>query len=213
MRNRGDRPDTAAPETPSPGFRGAAEDVTRLLAEFKAGDRAAFDQAAALMYDELRRLAARQLRRERPGHTVQPTGLVHEAYLRLSAASGLALVDRAHFLAVAARAMRQVLVDHARRRAALKRGGDLARTTLHGKDVEAAAHDNDAELLALDAALERLRSLDERAHAIVEQRFFAGLGEAETAAVLGVSTRTVRREWVKARAWLHKELYGSGAAP
>jgi RNA polymerase sigma factor (TIGR02999 family) len=213
MRKQRHRPEMAEAETPETGVYRAAEDVTRLLAEFRTGDRTAFDRAAALMYDELRRLAARQLRRERPDHTLLPTALVHEAYVRLSAASGLARADRAHFLAVAAHAMRQLLIDHARQRAALKRGGDVARTTLDGEDVAAAAGNDDDELLALDAALERLRGFDERALAVVEQRFFAGLAEAEIAAVLGVSTRTVRREWVKARAWLHKELYGPGTAP
>lgn len=211
MRSRAQKPDTASAGAPDAAGDAPDETVTRLLAELRAGDRAAFDRAASLMYGELRRVAARQLRGERGSHTLLPTALVHEAYVRLSAASGLELVDRAHFLAVAARAMRQVLVDYARHRCALKRGGDLARTTLDGKEIAAPGRDDDLQMLALDEALDRLGALDRRAQAIVEHRFFAGLSEEETAALLGVSARTVRREWVKARAWLHKELDAAGA--
>jgi RNA polymerase sigma factor (TIGR02999 family) len=180
-------------------------DLTRLLAELGRGNRAALDEAVARLYGELRHAAARQLRRERPGHTLYPTALVHEAYLKLADASGVQVVDRAHFVAVAARAMRQILVDHARQRGAGKRGGDLVRTTLDGKEPgEPPAFD--ADILALDAALDRLGALDARARTIVEYRFYVGLTEEETAELLQLSDRTVRREWVKARAWLHAEL-------
>jgi RNA polymerase sigma factor (TIGR02999 family) len=186
-------------------------ELTRLLAELRGGNRAALDGAVSRLYDELRRVAARQLRRERPGHTLYPTALVHEAYVKLSDARGVMAVDRAHFVAIAARAMRQVLVDYARQRGADKRGGDLVRTTLDGKELG----DDPAfggDMLALDAALDRLGAVDERARTIVEHRFFVGLTEEETADLLKLSVRTVRREWVKARAWLHAELAGTGGA-
>ena len=184
-------------------------ELTRLLAELRGGNRAALDGAVSRLYDELKQVAARQLRRERPGHTLYPTALVHEAYVKLSDARGVVAVDRAHFVAIAARAMRQVLVDYARQRGADKRGGDLVRTTLDGKELG----DDPAfggDMLALDAALDRLGAVDERARTIVEHRFFVGLTEEETADLLKLSVRTVRREWVKARAWLHAELAGTG---
>ena len=182
-------------------------ELTQLLAELRDGRREALDEAVARMYGPLRQAAARQLAREHPGHTLYPTALVHEAYLRLAEATGLAVQDRQHFVAVATRVMRQVLVDHARQRQALKRGGGLVRTTLHDKDA-VAAEPSDDELVALDAALEHLGAVDDRARTIVEYRFFAGLTEEQTAELLGLSTRTVRREWVKARAWLHATLAG-----
>jgi RNA polymerase sigma factor (TIGR02999 family) len=185
-------------------------DLTRLLVELRSGNRGALDQAVARTYAHLRRIAAQQLSRERPGHTLHPTALVHEAYVRLSGATSLTVENRAHFMAVAARAMRQILVDHARARRAARRGGDLARTTLDGKDVARPTEDD--ALVALDEALEALGACDERARTIVEHRFFLGFTEAETAALLGLSDRTVRREWVKARAWLHQRLHASGEA-
>jgi RNA polymerase sigma factor (TIGR02999 family) len=188
-----------------------ATELTRLLAELRGGNRAALDQAVSRLYEELRQVAARQLRRERPGHTLYPTALVHEAYLKLSDAPGVAAVDRAHFVAIAARAMRQILVDYARQRGADKRGGDLVRTTLEGKALGDAPGFG-ADLLALDAALDRLGALDDRARTIVEYRFYVGLTEDETADLLKLSVRTVRREWVKARAWLHAELAAKGDA-
>jgi RNA polymerase sigma factor (TIGR02999 family) len=192
--------------------RGSTE-LTRLLAELRGGNRAALDQAVARLYEELRQVAARQLRRERPGHTLYPTALVHEAYLKLADSPGMAPVDRGHFVAIAARAMRQILVDYARQRSADKRGGDLVRTTLDGKALGDAPGFG-ADLLALDGALDRLGALDERARTIVEYRFYVGLTEEETADLLNLSVRTVRREWVKARAWLHAELAGGeGAHP
>ena len=181
-------------------------ELTRLLAELRHGRREVLDEAVAKMYGPLRQAAARQLARERPGHTLLPTALVHEAYLKLADAAGLTVQDRRHFVAVAARAMRQVLVEHARQRHALKRHGGLVRTTLDGKDV-AGSEALDDDLVALDAALERLGAVDARARTIVEHRFFAGFTEEQTAELLGLSARTVRREWVKARAWLHAALY------
>jgi len=176
-------------------------DVTRLLAQVRAGERDALDRLLPLVYDELRQLARRQLRRERGDHTLHPTALVHEAYLKL-AGSGFDAADRAHLLAIAARAMRQVLVDHARRHNAAKRGGGWQRTTLHDgvRLIEFRAD----ELLALDRALEQL---DERQRRVVEYRFFGGMEEKEIAAALGISESTVRREWVRARAWLYRTLY------
>jgi RNA polymerase sigma factor (TIGR02999 family) len=191
---------------------GESTDLTQLLRELRVGNRAVLDEAVARTYVHLRRIAAGQLGRERPGHTLHPTALVHEAYLRLSAAAPLVVADRGHFMAIAGRAMRQILVDHARARGAARRGGDQARTTLDGKDVPAHQTVED-HILALDAALDALGACDERARSIVEHRFFLGFTEAETAELLGLSDRTVRREWVKARAWLHQWLgeRGEGA--
>jgi RNA polymerase sigma factor (TIGR02999 family) len=178
-------------------------DVTQLLQAVRGGDSQALDRLVPLVYEELRSLAKRQLYGEQPGHTLHATALVHEAYLKL-AGSGMPASDRAHFLAIAARAMRQVLVDHARRRKAVKRGGDMVCTTLtdSGGQVEFRPD----ELIALDEALEQL---DPRQRQVVEFRFFAGMEEKEIADVLGVSDRTVRREWVKARAWLYRAMYPS----
>ncbi len=177
-------------------------EVTRLLGGVRQGDSDALDRIYPHVYDELRGVAERQLRREQAGHTLHPTALVHEAYMKL-AGSDLDASSRSHFLAIAARAMRQVLVDHARRRGAQKRGGDWFPTTL--TDGSASVELNPEELIALDHALE---TLDERQRQVVECRFFGGMEEAEIAEALGVSERTVRRDWVKARAWLYREIYG-----
>lgn len=183
-------------------------EVTRLLQSARDGDREALDRIIAVVYDELRGLARRQLARERPGHTLHATALVHEAYVKLSAGKSLAAVDRAHFLAIAARAMRQVLVEHARRRMADKRGGGWERTTL--SDAGGTADFRPEEMLALDRALDEL---DPRQRRVVEYRFFAGMEESEIAEVLEVSERTVRRDWVKARAWLYRSLYPESGSP
>ena len=180
-------------------------EVTQLLQAVRNGDSEALDRLVPLVYDELRELARRELYREASGHTLHATALVHEAYLKL-AGTAMPASDRSHFLAIAARSMRQVLVDHARRRKAVKRGGDMVRTTL--TDAGAQVEFRPDELIALDAALERL---DERQRQIVELRFFAGMEEKEIAGVLGVSDRTVRREWVKARAWLYRDMYPGGS--
>lgn len=182
-------------------------EVTRLIAAVRRGEPDAVDRLYPVVYDELRGVAARQLRRERPGHTLHPTALVHEAYLKM-AGSPAEASDRAHFLALAARAMRQILVDHARRRGARKRGGDWHPTTL--TDGSGSIELDPTELIALDRALE---TLDERQRQVVECRFFGGMEETEIAEALNVSERTVRRDWVKARAWLYRELYPDGPPP
>ena len=182
----------------------------------------ALGRLVPLVYGELRRIAHRQLRAERPGHTLSTTGLVHEAYLKLADQTRVAWQDRAHFFAVAARAMRRILVDHARRHRALRRGGARVRVSLAALEqagaLEAGAREIDVaaradELIALDDALERLARLDERLARVVECRYFAGLTDAETAAVLGVTPRTVGRDWVKARGWLYQALRPGASRP
>lgn len=178
--------------------------ITQLIHAFRAGDRAAFDQLVAAVYDDLVTLARRQLRRVGGNETLATTGLVHEAYLRLAEQTRAEWQDRGHFFAVAATAMRQIAISYARRHRAAKRGGGQARVTFDENVL--AVEEQAAELLALDQALERLRSLDERLVRVVECRYFAGLDEEETAAALGVSRRTVQRDWVRARAWLAEAL-------
>lgn len=180
-------------------------EVTHLIQAARQGEPDALERLMPLVYDELRALAQRQLGRERPGHTLEATGLVHEAYVKLAGGGPLDAGDRAHFLAIAARAMRQVLVDHARRKMAAKRGGGWERTTL--TDSAGSVDFSNEEMLALDRALEEL---DERQRQVVEYRFFGGMEEEEIAAVLGVTARTVRRDWAKARAWLYRSLYPEG---
>jgi RNA polymerase sigma factor (TIGR02999 family) len=170
----------------------------------RAGDTEARDRLFPLVYEELRQVARRALRRERPDHTLRPTELVHEAFLKLGAAE-VPWQDRAHFFGIAARAMRQILVDHARRRQAGKRGGGMIATTL--EDIGAEQSLPPEELLALDAALDLLEQQDARLRALVEYRFFGGLSDREIAELLQISERTVNRDWAKARAWLHKEVY------
>jgi RNA polymerase sigma factor (TIGR02999 family) len=183
-----------------------AGDVTQLLHAARSGDRSALDQIVPLIYDDLRLLARRQLAREHGVRPVNPTTLVHEAYLKM-AGSAPSASDRAHLLAIAAHVMRQVLVDHARTRRAVKRGGDVVHTTLTDAAVQL---DLDPEsLLALNSAIEQL---DERQRKVVECRFFGGLSDEEIAEALGVTTRTVGRDWVKARAWLGRYL-SEGASP
>jgi RNA polymerase sigma factor (TIGR02999 family) len=191
-------------------------EITVALAALRCAPPAAHQDAlerlARLVYGELRRVAHRQLGVERAGHTLATTDLVHEAYLRLAAQERTHWVDRAQFFALAARAMRRILVDYARRHRALRRGGVRRRISLDDVDAgELAAAERADELLVLDDALERLGALDERLARVVECRFFAGLTEAETAAVLGVTERTVARDWVKARGWLYKELRPDGS--
>lgn len=179
-------------------------EVTRLLAAMAAGDRAAFDELVPLVYDELRDIAHRQLRGERVGRTLATTDLVHEAYLALVGIDRVGWSDRAHFLAVAARAMRRVLINRAAARGAQKRGGGRRQASL---DVEALpAEMPDDEMLALDEALRELEARNERYGRVVECRYFAGMSIDETAAALGISPATVKRDWVLARAWLHREL-------
>jgi RNA polymerase sigma factor (TIGR02999 family) len=193
----------AAPLAPAgapPANSDSAGSVTRALASVRAGDRDGLERLFPLVYDELRRLARWQLRRGGGADTLQPTGLVHEAYLKLADASALKAENRAHFFAISVRAMRQVLVDRARARAAQKRGGHWRQTTL-GDD-----HAVDAGVPDVPALQEALGALEPRQRQVVEYRFFAGLEEQEIAGLMGVSERTVRRDWVKARAWLFRSL-------
>jgi len=181
------------------------DQVTVLLEAFEGGDREALDRLLPLVYDELRRIAHRELRRERDDHTLSTTEVVHEAYLKLLDQDRLPPGEQVRFLAIAATAVRRALIEHARRRNALKRGGGHRPLTL---DEEIAAHDGADRLLSLDEALTRLAGLDERLARVVECRYFGGLTEEETAAALSVTARTVRRDWVKAKAWLYRELHG-----
>lgn len=180
----------------------SSADVTKLLLDARDGDEAAFDRLWPLVYDEVRRIAEAQLRSERAVHTLHAPGLVSEAYLKLAGQHDIAWRSRAQFFAICARVMRQVLVDHARRRSAEKRGGDWECTTLSGKPLGVSLELG--ELLDLDEALDRLEA---RQRQVVEYKFFGGMTEREIADVLGVSKRTVQRDWRKARAWLYRELY------
>lgn len=184
--------------------------VSRLLVAVETGDAEARDQLYPLVYDELRRAAARLLSSERAGHTLNATDLVHEAWLKLGAieegsARQKPVADRSHMLALTVRAMRFVLVDHARRRVADKRGGGAVRVTLDERD--GAQLTSPEDMLALVSALERLGEIDARLRDVVELRYFVGLTEDEIATQLSVTTRTVQRDWAKARAWLYRQLY------
>lgn len=181
------------------------EDVTTLLRDWRQGNESARDRLVALLYPELRALADRQLRGERANHTLQPTALVNEAYLRLSGLERMDFQDRSHFVRMAARVMREVLVDHARRRQAVKRDGGQ-QVTLTGLQLVAEGADVDA--LALDAALHRLELLDPDKARVVELRYFGGLTIEETAEAMGSSPATVKRQWQMARAWLFDALSG-----
>jgi len=179
-------------------------EIVTLLRELRGGGDQALERLLPLVYDDLRRIAHRQLGGERAGHTVSTTALVHEAYLRLVDRHDVEWHDRAHFLGVAAQAMRRVLVDYARQHRAAKRGGALQQVPLG--DAMLVVEQRADMLLALDETLTRLATLDERLSRVVECRFFGGLTEDETAEALGVTARTVRRDWIKARGWLHQEL-------
>jgi len=189
----------------------SAQEVTALLKEWSAGDRDALERLMPLVYGELRQLAASHLRSERGDHTLQPTALVHEAYLRLVGQRSVSWANRAHFYGIAAQMMRRVLVDHARRRLAAKRSPGTLYVDL-GDEAAVAAPDRVPELLSLDRALTELERLDPRQARVVELRFFAGLSVEETAEVAGVSTATVKREWRTARAFLRHEI-GLDAPP
>jgi RNA polymerase sigma factor (TIGR02999 family) len=181
------------------------EDVTALLIRWGEGDQSAIDRLMPVVYDELRRIAGRHFRRERPGNTLQPTALVNEVYLRLVDQRGVSWQSRAHFFGIAARLMRQVLVDRARSRQAAKRGGADYRLDLTDiSDVPDKSRPLD--LLALDQALERLASFDPQQGRIVELKFFGGLSIEETAEVMTTSPATVKREWALAKSWLFREL-------
>ncbi len=190
----------------------ATADITRILGELNAGDRAAADRLLPLVYDKLRALAGSYFRGGSAANTLQPTALVHEAYIKLGGNESIQWESRAHFMAVAAKAMRQVLMNHARDKAAAKRGGGWLRITIDEAaaigDARAAA-DRELDLVALDDAMTRLASLSERQCHVVELRFFGGLTVAETAHVLGVGTTTVKDDWQLARVWLGRELEDS----
>jgi RNA polymerase sigma factor (TIGR02999 family) len=179
-------------------------DVTRLLGEVREGRAGAADELFARVHHELRRLAAAHMRAERPDHTLQPTALVHEAYLRLVDQRAISAENRAHFFGTAAAVMRRILIDHARAHRADKRGGNQVRLDLN-EAAEVAAEHTDS-LLELDAALARLSAIDPRRARVVELRFFGGLTVEEIAGLTGVAARTVDRDWRVARAWLRREL-------
>ncbi|MCU0627143.1 MAG: sigma-70 family RNA polymerase sigma factor [Gemmatimonadaceae bacterium] len=198
---------TRAARDDAPDASIARDDVTQLLSAWSAGDRAALDALLPAVYAELRRQADRVLRHQASGHTLQPTALVHEAWLRLVAQRPAQLEGRAHFVAVAARCMRQVLVDAARARNADKRGGGVHAVTLDPQaDLPAGTGETGLDILALDEALARLATIDPQQARLVELRYFVGLTLDETAAALGVSAATVSREWAVARRWLRREL-------
>ena len=178
--------------------------ITKILRDVRNGDRSAWDRLLPVVYDELRDLAARYMQRERKDHTLQPTALVHEAYLKLVDQTRVDWQGRAHFFAVAAQAMRRILIDHARQNRAAKRGGGRERIVLDEKLVAGSRQEED--LLALEDALVKLAKLDPRQARIVELRFFGGLSVAEVAEVEGTSKRSVEREWTMVRSWLRREL-------
>ena len=184
--------------------------VTDTFLRWRSGDPTALDDLLPRVYDELRALADAYMRRERAGHTLQPTALVHEAFLRLLRLPPGSVQNRIHFFALAAQAMRRILADHARRHRAAKRGGGAVRVPLELVEggAPAAPAGDDVAADDLDAALEDLAKLDERQARVVELRFFGGLSIEETAEVLAVSTATIKRDWLVARAWLHRELRG-----
>jgi RNA polymerase sigma factor (TIGR02999 family) len=186
---------------------GSAEQLTDLLRAWRNGDRAAFDQVVPLIYDELRRIAAFHLRGERPGHTFGPTDLISEAYLRLAGGQALEFKDRAHFFAIASRSMRQILVDHARKRCADKRGAGERPAEL---DETRIAVDRPWELVALDEALDELARTDERKARVTELHYFGGLTQDEIAAVCDVHVNTVARDLRLAEAWLRTRMRDPG---
>ena len=184
--------------------------VTDLLLRARTGDSSALAHVFPLIYEELRTIAERQLWNERDGHTLSPTALVHEAYMRLIDYDRVEWTGRVHFLRVAATAMRRVLVDHARGQRSLKRGGSLRRVSI---DVIQLGVDEQVDLLiAVDSALEKLKLRDERQAQVVECRFFGGMTEEETAEALGIGLRTVKRDWAKAKSWLGREISGDDVA-
>jgi RNA polymerase sigma factor (TIGR02999 family) len=180
--------------------------VTQLLLRWREGDHQALEQLMPLVYEELRRLARRYLRHERGDHTLQSTALVHEAYLRMAAGGTPQWKDRAHFFAIAARVMRRILVEHARARAANKRGGGACTLALDENLVLSGK--NNFDVIALDAALNELAQLDDQQSRIVELRFFGGMTIEDTSEALGISPATVKRDWTIARAWLFRALGG-----
>ena len=195
----------------NPRDKSLSQRVAEALSSVRDGTPGAIAELVSLIYPELAGIAHKQLGMEHPGHTLSTTALVHEAYLRLISQTDVQWVDRSHFLAAAAQAMRRILVDHARRHQALRRGAGRRRTvsleSLSQADMAGIGVDERADtLVVLDEALERLSAINERQAKVVECRFFGGLTEAETAEVLGITSRTVTRDWYKARGWLYREL-------
>jgi RNA polymerase sigma factor (TIGR02999 family) len=190
----------AAGASPDPG------PITDALLALRRGEEPGIDRLFPLVYSELRRIAHALLRRQRAGHTLSTTGLVHEVYLRFVDQTRVEWNDRRHFFAVASRAMRQILVDYARRYRAAKRAGAARQVPLSEGDAPAMLEERAETFIALDEALTRLATMDPRLAQVVECRFFGGLTEEETAQVVGVAERTVRRDWLKAKAWLSREL-------
>ena len=181
-----------------------SEQVTQLLLELRGGNRAAVDELTPLVYEELKRIAGGQLRSERPGHTLQATALVHEAYLKLVGQRDVAWQNRAHFFGVAAQVMRRILLDYAKERVRDKRGGAIRRTLLD--EALLVSEDRASSLVDIDEALTRLEQLDPRQAKVVELRFFGGLSVEETSEAMNISAPTVKREWAMAKAWLYREL-------
>jgi RNA polymerase sigma factor (TIGR02999 family) len=179
-------------------------ELTQLLADWGNGDRSALDKLFPLVHSELRRIAQRQMSQERPGHTLQATALVNEAYLKLTGQQGFDWQNRAHFFAVCAQVMRHILIDHARAHARDKRGGGAVKVSLN--DALVVAEDQAAHFIALDEALRVLERLDPQKGKIVELRYFGGLSVEEAGEVMNVSPRTVRREWQRAKAWLYRMM-------
>ncbi|MGD9690424.1 MAG: sigma-70 family RNA polymerase sigma factor [Phycisphaerales bacterium] len=188
-------------------------EVTAILGRIQAGDRAATDDLFPLVYQELRSIAERFMRSDRAGHTLQPTAVVNEAYLRMVGPSDLGWESRAHFFGAAAQAIRRILTDHARTKGRIKRGGGARPASLDEHDVAGAWTDaaGEVDFVALDGALERLSRLDAEKARVVELRFFAGLTGEQTALAMGVSPSTVARHWDFARAWLRREISGESA--
>lgn len=186
----------------------SGQQVSQLLIAWRDGDPGAFDRLMPMVYDELRRLAHRYMRRVPEGQTLQTTALVHEAYLRMVGQGDPSWQNRSHFFAVCAQVMRNLLVDRARSRFAIKRGGGLHQVELDDAAVQSPTEDE--RLVALDEALERLAAIDPRKARIVEMRYFGGMSVEETGQVLDLSPITIKREWSKARAWLHREMRSSG---
>lgn len=182
-----------------------SQNITRMLKDWSGGDREALGQLLPYVYDELHRQASRYLRRERPDHTLQTTALIHEAYLKLIDQRKVEWQNRAHFFAVAAQAMRRILVDYARTKKREKRGGDDIKLQLD-EAINVATGEKSIDLVALDEALTRLAEFDARQARVVELRYFSGMTEDETAQVLDISPATVRRDWSMAKAWLHGQL-------
>lgn len=182
----------------------SSNNVTQMLHDWSKGDQKILDRLIPIVYEELRRQATRYLRRERPGHTLQTTALIHEAYIRLIDQKSVRWQNRAHFFAISAQLMRRILVDHARSRQAAKRGGSDIKLPL--EEAMIVSQGREVNLVALDEALERLAVIDPQQSRVVELRFFSGLSVEETAEVLGVSPRTVTRDWNVAKAWLRREI-------